>query len=77
MWRHFNKKGVKINPRWLKEGWTLDLDTKNRHYGILENDTLTIRSVIWTNTEKEYDWVGDIEPGEVMARIHLKEPQHE
>lgn len=72
MWRVLAKQ--KVNPRWLKEGWSLCLDTNSRHYAVLEDDTLTIKAINWTRPTKGSDIGATVEPGGVTRVIHLKEP---
>lgn len=68
MWR-FAYKG--INPEWLKNGWTLCMDTHNRHYIIIENEKLIIKSVFWDKQSLQTDYT--ISQGETVCEINLND----
>ncbi len=61
-----------VNPRHLAHGWTLCMDTHNKHYGILEDGILTIKHIKWDRPYGQDHY--SCEPGEVLATITLKEP---
>ena len=70
MWRYASKG---VNPRWLKNGWTMCLDCEMHFYAIISDDVLTIKSVNWVRPKGQID--PHVEPGEVVAEIHLKEKE--
>lgn len=89
MWRFIDKRAGGINPRWLINGWALCMDTFNKHYAILENDTITVKRVHW-HQHRRLDERGEVravshhdDPWRVEQTassedivIHLKEPTH-
>lgn len=64
MWRSASK-GVK--PEWLKEGWTLCLDTRSRHYVVIEDGVLIIKSVVWKRMGGTYE----VAPGGTVTEVRL------
>lgn len=67
MWRAASK-GVKTE--WLKEGWTLGLDTRSHHYVVLQDGHLIVKAVTWIRNSRE-DNSYRVEPGPTIAEVAL------
>ncbi len=71
MWYKADKAG-RQHPHiaeWFAAGGSLDLDTSSKHYGVIENGTLQIKSVNWVRTRGEDDY--HVEPGKVICEVKL------
>ncbi len=66
MWR-FAAKGV--NPQWFKAGWSLDFDTHNKNYLVIENGVLQIKSVTWMRETGQDNYT--VSPGETICEVDL------
>lgn len=60
------KGGVKT--AWLKQGWTLFLDTRSRHYVVIEDNVLTIKAVTWKRVAGGYE----VAPGGTVTEVRLR-----
>lgn len=69
MWRTVMKHGV--NPRWLLQGWTLDIDTHSKHYAVIEGSRMTIKEVVWLKGKTMGQPTYSVEPGPKIATIDL------
>ncbi len=70
----FRRAHKGVNPRWLKYGWTLCMDTNSRHYAVIENDILSIKSVTWMRESGNIDYTVTV--GSSICDINLKEDKN-
>ncbi len=53
----------------LSRGWTLNMDTHNKHYAVIQDSVLTIKSVKWERPAGDIDFT--VSPGVTIAQINL------
>lgn len=58
-----------IQEKWLAGGWSLDLDTCNHHYAVLEEGRLIVKAVKWHRPKGNDHFV--VEPSGEICKISL------